>query len=267
MIARPFRPIVVLVRSLYDSNIGASSRAMANMGLDEMILIAPQCEVTYAAQQAAATGQTALQNRRVHASWDEFFAKEPEGLRIALTARDGQRRLVEDLATALTTIAQDDPRWRRAEADAIPVYLIFGPEDWGLSADDLELVHHCASIPTFGQNPSLNLAQAVLLALFILRTTWGGQRFSLEARGTETKFLERENTFPEKTLRDFLTTMGFDIENRRVNVYTVLRRMLLRTFPTTKELKILEVVFQQGTRKLKERKELKAQLLSLKKHD
>lgn len=267
MIQRPIRPMVVLVRSLYDSNIGASSRAMANMGVDELILIAPQCEITYAAQQAAATGQTALQTRRMYASWDEFFAREPEGLRIALTARDGQRRLVEDLGTALKNIATEDPRWQRADGEAIPVYFIFGPEDWGLSAEDLELVHHAASIPTFGKNPSLNLAQAVLLALFQLRLTWGGERFSLEARGAETKFHGREETFPEQTVRDFLIAMGFDIDKRRINVYTVLRRMLLRTFPTTKELKILEVIFQQGTRKLKERKELKARLLSLEKRD
>ncbi len=249
MIKRSFRPVVILVRSLYDSNIGASSRAMANMGVEELILIAPQCEITYAAQQAAATGQKALQTRRTYGNWDEFFKNEPEGLRIAFTARDGKGRLVQNFETTLNGLTERDPRWQK-EGETIPVYLIFGPEDWGLAAEDLEMVHHAASIPTFGENPSLNLGQAVLLGLFILRSQWGGENFKYEGRGPETHFQEREDAFPEQSLRSFLEAMGFSLENRKVNVYTVFRRLLLRTFPTEKERRILEIIFQQGTRKL-----------------
>jgi tRNA/rRNA methyltransferase len=254
MIKRAFHPVVVLVRTLYDSNIGASSRAMANMGVQDLVLISPQCQITYAAQQAAATGQTALQTRRVYPNWDEFFAKEPDGLRIAFTARDGKGRLVQDFNEVMRDLEERDPRFQKSDASPLPVYLIFGPEDWGLSAEDLELVHHAASIPTFGDNPSLNLAQAVLLGLFMLRTRWGGEKFRIEGRGPETHFQKRDDLFPEKSLQDFLTAMGFSLENRRVNVYTVFRRLLLRTFPTAKERRILEIVFQQGARKLRDRK-------------
>jgi tRNA/rRNA methyltransferase len=252
MTKRAFHPVVVLVRSLYDSNIGASSRAMANMGVRDLILIGPQCEITYAAQQAAATGQTALQTRRTYANWDEFFAAEPDGLRLAFTARDGKGRLVEDCATTLREIAEHDSQWQKA-GPALPLYLIFGPEDCGLSAADLELTHRSVSIPTFGDNPSLNLAQAVLLGLFILRNEWGGEAFSYEERGSETQFQNREDLFPEKSLAQFLTAMGFSLENRRTNVYTVLRRLFLRTVPTEKERRVLEIVFQQGARKLREK--------------
>ena len=252
MIKRVFHPQVVLVRSLYDSNIGASSRAMANMGVSDLILIGPQCEITYAAQQAAATGQTALQTRRTYANWDEFFQREPDGLRIAFSARDGSTRLVQDFATTLGSIEKNDARWSK-EGPAIPLYLIFGPEDWGLSAEDLELVHHTVSIPTFGDNPSLNLGQAVLLGLFILRTQWGGEKFVYEERGQDTVFQEREDLFPEQSLKQFLLAMGFSLGNPRMNVYTVFRRLLLRTVPSTKERRILEIIFQQGARKMRDR--------------
>jgi len=240
-----YRLIVVLVRSLYDSNIGASSRAMANMGTDEMILINPQCAITYAAQQAAATGQKALQLRRTYASWEEFFKREPDGLRLALTARDGQGRLVENLDQTLLQISADSAPERTG---AEPVYLIFGPEDVGLSAEDLELAHHAVSLPTYGQNPSLNLAQAVLLALFIVRNRWGGEIFNYVERGPETSEQSREDLFPEKALREFLRAMGFTIESKRTNIYTVLRRLLLRGRPNVKERRI---IFQQGARKMK----------------
>ena len=251
MLARPFNLKVVLVRSLYDSNIGASSRAMANMGVEDLILIAPQCELTYAAQQAAATGQSALQNRRVYSSWDDFFEKERDGLRIALTARDGKGRLVEDLGELLRDLPERDSRWKKSDASSIPVYLIFGPEDWGLSGDDLQLVHHSCSIPTFGDNSSLNLAQAVLLALFIVRTTWGGKKFEISVRSEESRNQGRDSLFPEESLKDFLEAMGFSLANPKINVFTVFRRMLLRAFPTEKERRILEIIFRQGARKMR----------------
>ena len=58
LLKRPFDVRVVLVRPIYERNIGAASRAMANMGFKQLILIDPKCELTYEAQQAAATAQT-----------------------------------------------------------------------------------------------------------------------------------------------------------------------------------------------------------------
>ncbi|MNY81628.1 hypothetical protein D3C86_2232850 [compost metagenome] len=49
--------------------------------------------------------------------------------------------------------------------------------------------------------------------------------------------------------------MGFDLSKRKMNVFIVLRRMLLQNTPTKKELVILETVLQQSLRKLREWKE------------
>jgi tRNA/rRNA methyltransferase len=258
---------VVLVRTIYDSNIGASSRAMSNMGVERLILIDPRTEVTYSAQQAAATGQAALQNRKTYKSWEEFFSSESEGVRISLTARDGRGRQVRDLRETLNWLKSEHPLFKESTDEGedssmavVPVYLIFGPEDWGLSADDLTLTHFACSIPTFGDNTSLNLAQAVLLALFIVRETWGGQRATLEGQQPDRKALEYPEVFPEKSLHTWLTEMGFDVSDRRINAYTVLKRMLLHNVPTPKELKMLDTVLQQGIRKLREYNELRRKL-------
>ncbi len=262
---KPFQINVVLVRSIYDSNIGASSRAMANMGVERLILISPQCEITYAAQQAAATGQKALSERSVYNSWDDFFANEPEGIRISFTARDGRGRQVQDCATVLTWLKENHPLFQTDETNdvtsttsAVPVYLIFGPEDWGLSAEDLELTHYACSIPIYGDNTSLNLAQAVLLGLFIVRSTWGGNRTKFE--GQQSQKRSRDAVFPENILRTWLEEMGFDTNNRRINAYTVFKRLLLHNVPTSKELRILETVLHQGVRKLREYNELRLKM-------
>lgn len=256
--SKPYSLSVVLVRSLYENNVGASSRAMSNMGAHRLILLNPQCELTYSAQQAAATGQEGLQNRTVYQSWSEFFASEPDGIRISLTARDGRGRAVQDLKATLEWIAQEEPRFQDPETSSVQVYLIFGPEDWGLSAEDLELTHFCSVIPTYGENSSLNLAQAVLLALFIVRETWGGQRTILD--GSErTRQGPGQIVFPEETLKTWLMEMGYDLSKPKINVYTTLKRMLLHNAPTQKELVALETTLQQAVRKLRELKTLKGE--------
>lgn len=251
---------VVLVGTLYERNVGAVSRAMANMGAHRLILIGKKCELTFAAQQAAATGQEGLQERTEYENWNSFFSAEPDGVRIAFTARDGKGRAARDFAEALKFIKEESPFFQSTVDDAedessdkiVPIYCIFGPEDWGLSAQDLELCHVVCCLPTYGPNASLNLAQAVLLALFVLRDQWGGTRTKLDGQQKPKKAQDRDGIFPEQTLRKWLEEMNYDLSSRKTNVFTVLRRMLLHNVPTQKEVRILETVLQQSLRRMKE---------------
>ncbi|MNJ91361.1 putative tRNA/rRNA methyltransferase [compost metagenome] len=251
---RPFEVRVVLVRTIYERNIGATSRAMSNMGFDKLILLDPQCELTYEAQKAAATGQTGLQNRTTYSGWDEFFEKEPESIKIAMTARDGKGRQVRDIDEVLADVKDTSPQFQEETTEPYLVHLIFGPEDWGLAGEDLERVNFCACLPTWGDNWSLNLAQASLLTMFSLRKAWGGQRTILDGGAERRAPQGIPGINPDESLRTWLEEMGFDL-SKKMNVYTVLRRMLLQNTPTKKELTILETVLQQSIRKLREWKE------------
>lgn len=253
---RPFDVRIVLVRTIYERNIGATSRAMSNMGCDKLILIDPQCEITYEAQQTAATGQTGLQNRTTYQSWDEFLAKEPESIKIAFTARDGKGRQVRDIDDVLNDIKEHAPQFQHHSDTPYTLHLLFGPEDWGLSAQDLEHANFCACLPTWGDNWSLNLAQATLLGMFSLRRAWGGQRTQLDGGKVRRAPEGIDGINPEQTLKIWLEEMGFNLTRQtKINAFTVLRRMLLQNTPTKKELVILETVLQQAIRKLREWKE------------
>lgn len=246
---------IVLVRSLYERNIGATSRAMANMGVSKLILVAPQCELTYEAQKAAATGQFALQNKTVYQSWKEFYENEPRGLQIATTARDGRGRQAEDLNSTLTHIKNTHPKFvKKSDStnEIFVIHLVFGPEDWGLSAEDIQYANHCCSIPTYGDNTSLNLAQAVLLALFIFRSVFGGAKSKLEGQQQPRDKQKKPLIFPDETLKQWLAEMNISLNQRKMNIFTVLRRMLLQNSPSEKEFRILEIVLQQSIRKMKE---------------
>lgn len=244
---------IILVGSLYESNVGATSRAMANMGVNDLILIAPQCSIGEVAQKAAATGQQALQNRKIYNSWQEFSDSGPLCLRLALTARDGRGRKVQDLAT---TLKQLQPTTSLQNFD-----LVFGPENWGLSNEDIDQCHYSVSIPTFGENPSLNLAQATLLALFITQTELAAPRGQLrDTPSTE----DLPGHLPEQLLKDWIETLGFDLEDRRINVHSVIRRLFLHAVPTRKEVSALEVALHQSVRKMREYTQMR-KLLGLQK--
>lgn len=267
-----FNIIVVLVKTLYDRNIGSASRVMSNMGYDNLILISPQCNVTYEAQLAAATGQTALQNRKIYATWEEFYKSEVEGVRIAFTARDGRGRLVKDFDSQLKWYleklkSEDTHSSETAHSDFFKlapqnIYLIFGPEDAGLAATDLENINFCAFLPTYGENASLNLSHAVLMALFILRQNIGGLQTPLNGSQKEKTVVQEPMKRIGETLKEWLILLGVNLdEHPKTNAYTVIHKMLLQNIPTTKEHHMLETMLQQTIRKLKLLKELESKEL------
>ena len=245
---------VVLVRSLYERNIGAMSRAMANMGVSNLILIGPQCEIGIEAQKAAATGQFALQNRTTYSDWNDFFNNEPRGFLIATSARDGRGRQSEDLEATLRRIKDEHPEFKSKKDSEVVVHLVFGPEDHGLETDDLTYAHHCCSIPTFGENPSLNVAQAGLLALFIFRSVFGGNRTRLGGQQKPRAKQKKPLVFPDRTLKLWLEEMQFDLSKKKINVFTVLRRMMLQNAPSEKEFRVLEIALQQSIRRMRDKK-------------
>ncbi len=249
---------IVLVRSIYERNVGATSRAMANMGFKKLILVDPKCEFTIEANKAAANGQFALENKIIYENWDQFYKNEPRGLQIATTARDGRGRQVQDFLTTLNEFKTTSAELRKQSDQPFVIHILFGPEDWGLSADDIQYANFCCSIPTYGDNTSLNLGQATLLAMHIYRSVFGGQKTALEGQ-QKLKALQKKPTdvFPDESLKLWLVEMGFKLDQKKMNVFTVLRRMLLQNAPSSKEFRILEIVLQQSRRKLKELNDLK----------
>ncbi len=254
---KAFEIRVVLASPIYERNVGATSRAMANMGFQKLILVNPQCEITFEAQQAAATGQDALQNRKTYSNWEEFYQNEPDSIRLGFTTKDGRARQVRDFKPTLEWLEKESPYFKKESENPVIVHLIFGREDWGLSTEDIEYVHYACSLPTYGDNPSLNLAQAVLIALFMVRDSWGGTQGKIENQISDKRLNRKPTAFLEESLQTWLQEMGFTLYGKKVNVYTVLKRMLLQNTPTPKEIRILETVLQQSIRKLREWKELK----------
>lgn len=173
---------IVLVQPNISENIGAAARAMCNMGLRRLIVVAPpRCDLTRVCKMATQAAMDVVEGMEVYASLSE--ALRDFAYVVGTTARlGGQRQVVSSpqrLAEMLVPIAADNP-----------VAILFGPEDRGLTNEDLRCCHALATIPT-ADFSSLNLAQAVMIfcyELFRCRLETSGEftprlanRFELDA--------------------------------------------------------------------------------------
>ncbi len=150
---------IVLHRPQIPENIGAAARAMRNMGLSRLLVVAPKnfdpARVRMMATQGASDIVEAIEHHG-----DLPTALGPFGYVACTTARLGDRRrnviTPETLARQLVEISRENR-----------VAVVFGPEDAGLTNDEIRFSHTLVNIPT-AEFSSLNLAQAVLVVCYEL---------------------------------------------------------------------------------------------------
>lgn len=152
---------IVLQRPRYPENIGSAARAMCNMGFTRLIVVAPErWDEQRIRRLATHTAGAVVDRIRRFDSLGEALA--PFGHVVGTTARTGDQRPVlkspEVLARNLIPLSANNP-----------VAILFGPEDRGLTNDDLKCCHQLVNIPTVDFT-SLNLAQAVMVLCYCLST-------------------------------------------------------------------------------------------------
>ncbi len=150
---------VVLVNTSHPGNIGASARAMRNMGLTRLVLVQPKEFPSGVAVGRAASAVELLDRALVVDSLSEAIADC--GLVIGASARS--RSIPWPLLTP-----EQCARKAMAEAGRHRVALVFGREDTGLSNEELQLCHYHVRIPSDPDYSSLNLAAAVMVICYEL---------------------------------------------------------------------------------------------------
>jgi tRNA (cytidine32/uridine32-2'-O)-methyltransferase len=148
----------VLVRPHYPENVGASARAIKTMGFSRLILVR--------AGRLAVPEHSMAFKMSVRA-WDVLHATERHddlasavagSLVLATSSRRG-------LSGALT--ARDAAALVVAEAErGREVRILFGNEKTGLTSEELDYADYRLRIPMAGDQPSINLAQAVQLVAY-----------------------------------------------------------------------------------------------------
>ena len=222
---------IVLVRPKNPENIGAAARIAFNMGISRIILVGEQLP------ERETMAKTATHNAAHLLDRIEIFAKIEEALAdfsviVGTTARRGRLRMVETNPRQLTeTIAPLLAKNR--------VAILFGPEDTGLTNDELKYCHMASAIPT-ADFSSLNLAQAVAIHCYELYygIACCGRELSYSPELANSHELERMYQYLEESLYliDFL--------NDKSHTYwmTNLRRFFARMELTSKDANIIRTV-------------------------
>jgi tRNA/rRNA methyltransferase len=148
---------IVLVRPLGGLNVGSVARVMKNMGLTQLVLVEPQCDpLGEEARKMALHALDVLEAARIVESIPEALV----GCQRAIATSARSRHLSVEPENPRTAL----PWLFGADSSA----LIFGPEDKGLSNEDLKYAQRFVRIPSSPAYSSLNLAQAVAVCCYEL---------------------------------------------------------------------------------------------------
>jgi len=221
---------VVLVRPARAANVAAAARALKNMGLRSLRLVGGCEGLEGPPARALAYGAWDLLDAAV--SFATLGAAVGDASFVAgFSGRAG--------ASALT------PRTLALEATERVgggrLAIVFGPEASGLTNEELRFCHATVTIPTAAEQPSLNLAQAVLLAAYELRVAEAVSPES--AAPSRARSEELEAALGE--LQAGLISIGYLNPQAPGPILAELRQLLVRAGATPREATLLRGIARQ----------------------
>ncbi len=226
---------IVLVGTLYSGNVGSVCRAMANMGITDLVLAAPRiCDNWEEAVRMAVHADAILANHRKVDSLAEAVADC--SWVIGTTARGGLYRqhvkTPRELAPELLKLAAHGR-----------VALVFGREDKGLNNEEIGICTHLIRVPVHPEYASLNLSQAVLLCCYELYSALGTYEPPVEksvpaSAAQKLKLLEK--------WRAMLLTIGFMKEDKADHMMQGVQRIFSRGTFSEDDVAIMMGVARQA---------------------
>ena len=227
---------VVLVEPQEPMNVGAVARAMRNFGLARLYLVnpAPRVGPPWARE----------------AYWLAVHAEEILDRAVAVDS------LMEALADVQLVVATTGRPRELYPAPVVPAWevparvlsvegevaLVFGRETFGLTNEELALAHVIGTIPTAPEQPSLNLAQAVVVFAYeLFKAVVGEGRFPRE----ELAQVAALEAFFEDLGR-YVLEIGFTDQNRFPHAMRRLRRIFHKARLTPGEVQMLRGLLHQS---------------------
>jgi len=225
------RVTIVLVRPTRPANVAAACRAMKNMGLRRLRIVDPP---------------EGLEDRDARApayrAWDVLDGAEPAS---SLGEAVADSRLVVGTTGRADVAGTWTPRQLAGEAAGRAagggLAVVFGPESSGLTSLELGLCHALVHVPTDPAQPSLNLAQAVLLLAYELRM--GAADEEPPSHGERASAGDLETALQE--LRVALLDIGYLDSLNPDHILVELRRLAARAGPTPREVTLLRGLARQ----------------------
>lgn len=231
---------IVLVEPAGGLNVGSIARVMKNMGLKQLIIVNPRCEV----------GGEAAMTMAVHAKdilhSTQIVTDLPSALVgctrvIATTGRDEDvpKMHLETPRQALPWLVESDE----------PTALIFGREDIGLTNTELNYASRHIRIPVGGIYSSLNLAQAVGICAYELQMCVSNSQDNLVSTPP---IVTTEDLATVESLEDYyqqletlLLKIGYLLPHTASKRMAKIRRLYNRSQLSTNEVALLRGILSQ----------------------
>jgi tRNA/rRNA methyltransferase len=225
------RVAIVLFKPRLAENIGAVARAACNMGINRLVVVEPQdLDRERMAMMATGPATRLLDAMEVHD--DLGRALGPFQYIVGTTARLGGVRndyfSPREMAARLVAISALND-----------VALLFGPENWGLTNDELPFCHALVTIPT-GECSSLNLAQAVMVMAYELFTA-----VSPKPRSTPRLANSRELQTMYAMLQETLVKINFISHQNPEHWMFNVRRLFSRHGLRAREAQVIKGICRQ----------------------
>ena len=224
---------IVLVRPRDAMNVGAAARAMKNMGMLQLTLVKPAVRAVATAATVAVHARDIVARARTVETVAE--AVGDCHLVVGTTCRGGLYRAAAETAESLAPVLARCARDGR-------VALLFGPEDHGLTNEDLKHCQRLMTVDTSAAYPSLNLAQAVLLCCYELRRAVAAETHAAESR---TRAPAADVQFMLARVQAALLRIGFLHPQNPDHIMFALRRVLGRAELEPADVRILLGIARQ----------------------
>ena len=223
---------VVLVSPMHEGNVGAVARSMANFGFHELYMVDP-CDLGDEAYKRAKHAGHILDDSKVVDSCED--ALEGCSLVVGTSGKvtEGEKHFIRI------------PETPRSFAEKVRdhegrIALLFGPEDLGLTQEQLERCDLLVHIPSSDEYPVLNLSHALTVILYEIFMV--GRPVALP----------RPASMEEKELlydffHQLLEAVDYP-EFRREKTEIMFRRMMGRAVPTKWEFYTIMGVFSDAVK-------------------
>ncbi|WP_261817470.1 tRNA (cytosine(32)/uridine(32)-2'-O)-methyltransferase TrmJ [Vibrio gallicus] len=225
---------VVLVGTSHPGNIGSAARAMKVMGLHQLVLVDPQCDVDEQSMALAAGANDVVKSAKVYPTLEAAVAD------CVLVVGSSARSRTLDWPML-------EPRECGAKfvenGQSAPVALVFGRERTGLSNEELQICQYHVSIPANPEYSSLNLAMAVQTLTYEIRMAFLDHQQSAFPEATQIEYSRHsELEMFYQHLEKVLTNTQFISKDKPSQVMSKLKRLFSRARPEAQELNILRGV-------------------------
>mgnify|MGYP000978300228 CR=1 FL=1 len=223
----------VLVRPQLGENIGATARALKNFKLSKLRIVNPRNR--WPNQKAIATSVGAkniLQSSKIYNSFDKSIGDLDQVFATTARIRNVNKKIISifDLSKKIKNKQK--------------IGIIFGPEDSGLSNDELNCADYLVKIPTNKKFSSLNLSHSVIIFCFEFFQYFFGKNFVYKSSYKSSFATKSEVNKFLKFIIDKLDRRGFLQPNhKRKSMIRNINNIFHRLNLSEQEIRILLGIF------------------------